>query len=548
MTTPVATILIVDNENRNRLLLEAMLKPAGYVTLIAATGEEAFALIAKHMPDLILLDIMMPGVDGYQVARTIKDNPATSSIPIIMVTAHVGRDIRLAGLKAGAEEFLTTPVDQSELLLRVRNLLRLKAYGDLLQNHSVILEQQVAARTESLRDSDLRFRQMADNIRDAFFLIGAEDGRILYMSPAYEAISGRSCESLRANPRSWTDAVHPDDRERVTKNCADSVVSGQFDQECRILHADGTGRWVRVRGYPIRDEAGGLRRIAGIAVDITARKEAEDEIRRLNETLEQRVTERTADLATLNEELQGFSNSVSHDLRAPLRHIMGFVELMKRNAAPPLSEENLQHLAKISRSATHMWTLIDDLLAFSRVGRAELRKSDVDLDRLVREAVGEFQAETKERNIEWAIHALPPVRADRALLRMVLVNLISNAVKFTGARADARIEIGCAPRRGGETVIFVRDNGAGFNPKYSEKLFGVFQRLHSQAEFEGTGIGLANVQRILTRHGGRAWAEGSVGEGATFYFAIQLAGHAAGGIPELRHVLENAEHGNQIIH
>ena len=167
-----------------------------------------------------------------------------------------------------------------------------------------------------------------------------------------------------------------------------------------------------------------------------------------------------------------------------------------------------------------MGDLIDDLLAFSRVGRAELQKTDVNLDELVRETLGDFQAETKERKIVWKIHPLPPVRADRALLRMVLVNLISNAVKFTGARAEAKIEIGCAPNGNGETVIFIRDNGAGFDPKYADKLFGVFQRLHSQAEFEGTGIGLANVQRIIHRHGGRAWAEGVVDGGATFYFSI----------------------------
>ena len=167
-----------------------------------------------------------------------------------------------------------------------------------------------------------------------------------------------------------------------------------------------------------------------------------------------------------------------------------------------------------------MGDLIDDLLAFSRVGRAALQKTDVNLDELVRETLGDFQADTKGRNIAWKIHPLPAVRADRALLRMALVNLISNAVKFTGARAEAKIEIGCAPGGNGETVIFIRDNGAGFDPQYADKLFGVFQRLHSQDEFEGTGIGLANVQRIIHRHGGRAWAEGAVDGGATFYFSI----------------------------
>ena len=149
-----------------------------------------------------------------------------------------------------------------------------------------------------------------------------------------------------------------------------------------------------------------------------------------------------------------------------------------------------------------------------------MQKTEVNLDELVRETLGDFQMDTKERNIVWEIHPLPPVQADRALLRLVLVNLISNAVKFTGTRAEAKIEIGCAPGDDGETVIFIRDNGAGFDPRYADKLFGVFQRLHSRDEFEGTGIGLANVQRIIHRHGGRTWAEGEVDGGATFYFSI----------------------------
>jgi light-regulated signal transduction histidine kinase (bacteriophytochrome) len=213
----------------------------------------------------------------------------------------------------------------------------------------------------------------------------------------------------------------------------------------------------------------------------------------------------------------------------PLRHVVGFVELLQKDAGPSLSEKSLRHLTTIFQSAKRMGDLIDDLLTFSRIGHSEMRKTEVNLDGLVRETLEDFQAETTERNIAWTIHALPVVRADRALLRLALVNLISNAVKFTSASTGPRIEIGCAPAGCGETVIFIRDNGAGFDPKYTEKLFGVFQRLHSQGEFEGTGIGLANVQRIIGRHGGRVWAEGVVDAGATFYFSLPKQNGAING-------------------
>lgn len=250
------------------------------------------------------------------------------------------------------------------------------------------------------------------------------------------------------------------------------------------------------------------------------RRAAEEKIHQLNTQLEERVTERTVQLQALNGELEAFSYSVSHDLRAPLRHIMGFVELLQKDADSSLSAKSLRHLSIISESAKRMGDLIDDLLTFSRIGREELQKRRFDLDALVRETLGEFQAETHDRSIDFKIHLLPEVWADRTLLRQVLLNLISNAIKFTSSRKEAEIEIGSKPGGDDETVIFIRDNGAGFESKYKEKLFGVFQRLHNQCEFEGTGIGLANVQRIISRHGGRVWAEGVVDGGATFYFSI----------------------------
>jgi PAS domain S-box-containing protein len=284
------------------------------------------------------------------------------------------------------------------------------------------------------------------------------------------------------------EAVRPFDTVRQAKN------GGQID--------------VSVTISPIRDSTGTMVGASKVARDITESKR-----------VEKRIIE-------LNAELEAFSYSVSHDLRAPLRHVIGFVELLQREAGPSLSEKGLGHLATISQSAKRMGSLIDDLLSFSQIGRSGIRKSAVNFDELVRDTLGDFEADLQGRNVGWEIHPLPVIQCDRALLRMVLVNLISNALKFTARCTEAKIEIGTIPNCGNETVIFIRDNGVGFDPRYVGKLFGVFQRLHSVAEFEGTGIGLANVQRIIHRHGGRVWAEGVVNGGATFNFSLPTQSHS----------------------
>jgi signal transduction histidine kinase len=256
----------------------------------------------------------------------------------------------------------------------------------------------------------------------------------------------------------------------------------------------------------------------------------------LNLTLEQRVAERTREaearanqLREVNEELEEFAHSVSHDLRAPVRHIAGFTELLRRSVGPTLSAEDTAHLETIANTAGLARRMIDDLLAFSRVNRAELRWTTVNLNELVDDVRRELQPDTAGRQIEWVIdQAIPLVRGDRAMLKLVVQNLLSNAVKFTARRepAPARIEIGISrepapsPTPKDFAVLFVRDNGAGFEMEYAGKLFGVFQRLHREDEFEGTGIGLANVRRIIARHGGQVWAQGAVGQGATFFFTL----------------------------
>jgi signal transduction histidine kinase len=260
-----------------------------------------------------------------------------------------------------------------------------------------------------------------------------------------------------------------------------------------------------------------------LQLEVEQRRHREDEIRKLN----QELNKRAAELEATNKELESFACSVSHDLRAPLRHMAGYSELLQRQASSVLDEKSQRFIRTILDSAKRMGNLIDDLLAFSRIGRAETKKTEVNLDQLVKDVVAEIGQDTKGRDIAWKIGALPVCYGDRSMLRLVVVNLVSNAVKFTRMRSRAEIEIGCVERNKQEFEMFVKDNGAGFDMQYVNKLFGVFQRLHLPEQFEGTGIGLATAQRIIHRHGGQIRGEGAVDQGATFYFSLPNAQDAA---------------------
>jgi PAS domain S-box-containing protein len=375
---------------------------------------------------------------------------------------------------------------------------------------------------------DERYRATLDSLVEGFQIL-APDWTYLYVNPAAAAHGQRTPEQLEGR-RMWD--VYPGIGEtpffEVMRSCMIERRSAAIENE--FFYPDGTSRWFELRIDPVPE---------GLCVqstDIQGRKAATAALVRLNESLEALVAERTRELEALNDELEAFAYSVSHDLRAPLRHASGFAALLRTHAGKALDDTARRYLGAIESSTTRMEQLIEDLLAFSRSSRTPLERRPVPLSRLVSEAVHEVlggsraassngpPADTLKRPAV-SIGALPTVLADPSLLRQAFINLIANAVKYSQHRPEPRVEVGTPTGEStDEVVVYVRDNGVGFDMQYAPKLFGVFQRLHSSDDFEGTGIGLANVRRIVQRHGGRVWAEGAVDRGATFSFTLPRAG------------------------
>jgi len=369
---------------------------------------------------------------------------------------------------------------------------------------------------DKLRSSEAKFRRLFDsNIVGIIF--PDLNGNILEANDAFLEMVGYTRDDLLNGRVRWDTMTPPEYRpadERSLKELTTSGVCTPFEKE--FIRNDGSRVPVLLAAALLE---GSQQNSVSFVLDLTDRKQAESEIRQFNEHLEQRVKERTEQLEAANKELESFSYSVSHDLRAPLRHISGYVDLLQKRAVATLDETSLRYLNTITQTTKRAGTLIDNLLAFSRMGRTKMRYTTLNMDHLVREVQRDLELETNGRIIHWPVEKLPQVQGDPSMLRLVLSNLMENAVKYTAKRTKAEIEIGSTDNEG-EVVFFVRDNGVGFDMRYVHKLFGVFQRLHSDQQFEGTGIGLANVRRIIHRHGGRTWAEGIIEGGATFYFSL----------------------------
>ena len=412
--SPPVNILIVEDSPTQAQALRHVLEEHGYGVGVAGNGRVALDMAPQLRPALIISDVIMPEMDGFELCRRIKADGGLGGIPVILVTTMSDPGDVIRGLECGADNFVLKPYEEHYLLARVRYVL-------------------------ANRD----FHQAPE----------ARMGVELFFNDKKHYITAGRLQIL---------------------NLLLSTYDAAIQRNKELQHSRG-------------------------------------ELQLVNSKLE-----------AANRELESFSYSVSHDLRAPLRHVQGYVELLTQEiAASQLSDKARRHLQTITDASIEMGQLIDDLLAFSRMGQVELHESHVRLDELVQATIQSLEIATRDRNIDWKIAPLPQVLGDPSALKQVLVNLLGNAVKYSRPRDPAQIEIGCAGAEDGRVILFVRDNGVGFDMQYAHKLFGVFQRLHRASEFEGTGIGLAIVQRVIARHGGRVWAEAAVNQGATLYFTLR---------------------------
>jgi two-component system NtrC family sensor kinase len=522
------TVLIIDDSATFREELKSVLESSGYAVVTAGTGEDGLRAAVDARPAVIVVDGVLPGIDGSTVIRRIRADAALRSTPCILLTASEERSGELKALDAGADAYVRKEEDTQIILARVTAVLRSAGSPSAVGTTSSLLGPK---KILTVDDSLTYLHEVAAQLRqEGYDVIPARSGE--------EALQLLSVQSV--------DCI-----------LLDLVMPGLSGQEtCRRIKGSAAWRDIPLIMHTALEEQEAM--IEGInagADDYIAkssdlevlcarvraqlrRKQFEDENRNIREQLLQKEVEVVAansarelaeiratfvdELKSKNSELEAFSYSVSHDLRAPLRSIDGFSKLLLEDHAGKLDAKGQDYLLRVRESAQRMGELIDDLLLLSRVGRVDLSRRQIDLSAIASGVAEELNKKDPDRLVKWCIEDQLLVEADSGLMRVALDNLLGNAWKFTAKVPAARIEVGTTQREG-VAAFFVRDNGAGFNMEYAGKLFSPFQRLHTESEFPGTGIGLATVHRIIDRHGGRIWADSAVDHGATFYFTIPPA-------------------------
>ncbi len=499
---PIASVLVVDDVPANLLVMQGLLERSDVRVLTAQSGREALELLLREEVAVALVDVHMPEMDGFELARRVHDRAATRDLPIVFVTA-AERDSRslVRGYDAGAVDFLFKPIDATVLSGKVDVFVQLWRHRRLL-----------AAQVEAMRLAAIAFET-----HEAIVITDVA-GRILKVNRAFTEITGYpEADVLGRNPRLLQSGRH--DARFYRSLWAGLLRDGHWEGELWNRRKDGVDyvEWKRITA--VKDEAARVTHYVGVGMDITERRRAEDELRRMHATLERRVEERTAALQAANAELAAFSYSVSHDLKAPVRAIDGFTQLLAAEEAERLSADGHGYLQRVRGATARMSALIDGLLTLSNIGRTPVNRVDVDLSALARDVAAERLAADAGRRIVMNVAPGMRVNGDPGLVRVLLDNLIGNAIKYSIDRDPATINVR-EVEDAGEPMVEVRDNGIGFDMTYADKLFAPFQRLHSDSRYPGTGIGLATVARIVHRHGGRIAADAVPGAGAAFRFTL----------------------------
>ncbi len=498
-------VLIVEDDESLAAFYAGVLASAGIETRIVSDPTLVMASLVDFQPDMITCDIYMPHCNGIELAALIRQQPEFVRIPIVFLSAETSLDKQSLALKQGGDDFIMKPVEPAALISAAQS--RARRYRSLL------------AAEDTLRISEERFRLVFETSLDGF-IQSLADGTVISVNPAACNMFRMSEQQIRAaGIPGLVDAADP----RIAAVLRHTR-SGKFRGELSCVRGDGTRFPVEVSSSQHVSSIGDVQ-VSVILRDITERQLAERQIMQLNAELETRVEKRTAELTAANQELQAFSHALAHDLRQPYIAINGMASLLEKEVGATITERGKHYLHRIRSGISQMNERTDSLLALAQLSRAQTRRGPVDLAALARQTLGALQKQDPGRSVRTRVQEPLLAQADAALMQHLLHILLGNAWKFTSEQADADISIAAEPASNGEMVFSVKDNGAGFDMAYADKLFRAFQRLHASGEFAGAGIGLATARRIVTRHGGRIWATSAPGKGASFYFTL---GQAAG--------------------